>query len=146
MKSIEQRALEWATSNDTGLSSTAICRHMTTGNCAGDYPVDIGDFGRCKRLIDLIPEWRERMPEMAKYGRGWLVMAKRWDELTAAYGDGKNRPKFFPLIQKVIADGYREDPNYECKFGKDGSLQSWSRKGGGYSGIRLGNSTIEFGR
>ena len=68
-KPVEQRALFWALSGDTGTSSEAIARHMT-GNPQYRYagpPSDASDRGRCIRLLELIPEWLPRLNEMRKY-------------------------------------------------------------------------------
>lgn len=67
-KPVEQRALFWALSGDTGISSEAIAKHMT-GNTPGRMmpPSDASDRGRCIRLLELIPEWIARLPEMVQY-------------------------------------------------------------------------------
>ena len=70
-KPVEQRALFWALSGDTGISSESIAAHMT-GNPKGDSfgiqpPSDASDRGRCIRLLELIPEWIPRLQEMTKY-------------------------------------------------------------------------------
>lgn len=66
-KPVEQRALFWALSGDTGTSSEALCGFMT-GNPTGRWytgpPSDSSDRGRCIRLLELIPEWIARLPEM----------------------------------------------------------------------------------
>lgn len=68
-KIIEARAMYWALSGDTGISSETLARHMTgignTGFRAGP-PSDADDRGRCIRLLELIPEWIPRLPELAK--------------------------------------------------------------------------------
>lgn len=70
-KPVEQRALFWALSGDTGVSSESIARFMTGNDFnAGDKwfgggpPSDASDRGRCIRLLELIPEWIPRLPEM----------------------------------------------------------------------------------
>lgn len=67
-KPIYDRALFWAMSGDTGISSEAICNHML------GYPErrvmppsDASDRGRCIRLLELVPEWIPRLNEMLKY-------------------------------------------------------------------------------
>lgn len=70
-KPVEQRALFWALSGDTGISSEALAAHMT-GNKANarwgmQPPSDAADRGRCIRLLELIPEWLPRLPEMKQY-------------------------------------------------------------------------------
>lgn len=82
-----QRAARWLLSDDAGLSSEALCRHMLGFPCDNEdwgYPVphDTGDLGRCLRLLKLIPEWAPRMPEMAQRGRHWAALVAEWDRLT----------------------------------------------------------------
>jgi len=80
--------MEWLLGDDTGVSSEAIWRHMM-GRRQRDgyfnYPSDPDDFGRCHRLLCLIPEWRARMPEMAKHGKVWAGLVARWEEVTQSY-------------------------------------------------------------
>lgn len=59
---------DWATSDDTGSSSMAMCRFMLGLPPKDGYyshPYDAGDRGRCIRLLNLIPEWWDRIDEMA---------------------------------------------------------------------------------
>lgn len=55
-------------------------------------PQDAGDFGRCKRLLDAIPEWKPRLNEVAeKYpDTAWPRIIARWGELEAAKHDRVN--------------------------------------------------------
>lgn len=75
---IEKRALFWSLSGDTGISSEAICAHMTgnpTNKTWGfQAPSDMSDRGRCIRLLELIPEWIERLPEMVQYDAGNVII------------------------------------------------------------------------
>lgn len=67
---VEGRAIYWALSDDTGMSSKAIARHMTGGRhgiSGASPPSDSSDRGRCIRLLELIPEWIPRLNEMVKY-------------------------------------------------------------------------------
>lgn len=67
-KPVEQRALFWALSGDTGISSEALAQHMTGGGSRRmSPPSDADDRGRCIRLLEIIPEWIARLPEMVKY-------------------------------------------------------------------------------
>ena len=84
-----QRVEEWITGHDTGTSSKAIYRHMMgyTRERAtfGTHPHDPADFGRCYRLLQIAPNWRNRIGEMAEYSKAWASLAGAWDELTAMY-------------------------------------------------------------
>lgn len=65
--SVMQRAIKWATGSDTGISSEALCSYMTTGTVdrpRWNAPSDAADRGRCIRLLQLIPEWVDRLDEM----------------------------------------------------------------------------------
>lgn len=72
-KPIERRALFWSMSGDTGVSSEAIAKHMTGNLNPGPFgfspPSDSSDRGRCIRLLELIPEWIPRLPEMVQYDK-----------------------------------------------------------------------------
>lgn len=66
---IEARASYWALSGDTGISSETLANFMLGypqhTNLAGP-PSDAGDRGRCIRLLELIPEWIPRLPELVQ--------------------------------------------------------------------------------
>lgn len=132
-ESIEARALKWAVGRDTGSSSKALCAHMSGSkpDNDGDYPRDPDDLGRCLRLLELVPEWKPRISEMAVYGTGWAGLVKLWPQIAASMTDeggidwmrGKRAPKTYALMKLAICDGYRNDPNYRCQFNDDGSLR-----------------------
>lgn len=84
----------WWLGTDVGKSSAAIftvlCaeRLKWESNYYGQKatPQDAADFGRCRRLLDAIPEWRSRLNEVAeKYAdTAWPKIVPRWAELEAA--------------------------------------------------------------
>lgn len=133
---INRRAIEWMLSDDTGLSSKAICAHML-GLEPEDtsYPSDPTDLGRCLRLMELIPEWKPRIKEMANYGPGWAGQIEVWDELNNTmtnevgidWSKGKKAAETYKAMKLAQASGYRNDPAYECGFDKNGFV-SWSTK------------------
>lgn len=45
------------------------------------YPYDAADFGRCFRLLEVIPEWRARLSEMAAHGEQWAALVATWPTL-----------------------------------------------------------------
>lgn len=49
-------------------------------------PQDAGDFGRCLHLLSVMPEWRDRLPEVATAypGTKWPAIIDRWAELESA--------------------------------------------------------------
>lgn len=52
----------------------------------GSTPRDSADFARCSRLLDLFPEWRARLPEVAVTfpDTQWPHIIARWSEIEYA--------------------------------------------------------------
>lgn len=71
-KPLEQRVMFWALSGDTGVSSETMCAFFT-GNPLRRFsgaPSDAADRGRCIRLLELVPEWIERLDELKTLDKG----------------------------------------------------------------------------
>lgn len=89
------QALSWVVSDDTGSSSLTIWAVMMgvtspTGRSSrfmtlGTPPADPDDFGRCVRLLDLVPEWKNRLAEVSSRYPRWEPLIRHWDELTTLY-------------------------------------------------------------
>lgn len=77
-------AREWLATGRQGTSSMTIFSRMT-GKTVGeeDHPHDTGDFGRCRRLLEAVPEFRARLHEMASVSLVWAELVECWDELCA---------------------------------------------------------------
>lgn len=107
--SVLSRAIEWLVTGETGTSSKTILAVMT-GNVEGkrslDYcvPLDASDFGRCKKLLNAIPEWREQLPKVAEVFPQWRLLVELWDSLDRLY-DSEN---WAPLnhILRVLREEY----------------------------------------
>ena len=86
---MDVRLAEWLASGDTGISSKAIAMWLSAGvryrHWGHGEPSDGADFGRCYRLLKVIPEWRSRIGEMAACGGKWPALVSRWDEIEAVY-------------------------------------------------------------
>jgi hypothetical protein len=86
---IEKRALIWISREDKGISSETIWVVMMLGEDAKQswcsVPWDPSDFGRCHRLLEYIPEWRERLHEVAELFPAWGPLVAHWDEMTRLY-------------------------------------------------------------
>lgn len=112
MSTIERRAMEWLVGTDTGISSVAICRHMLgiARPRKHSHPRDGGDLGRCLRLLELIPEWKSRINEMAEHGPYWAALAARWDELEVSLSEEAGSqferfaksPKTYNLMRQIL--------------------------------------------
>jgi hypothetical protein len=110
--SIARRALLWLAGGDSGMSSEAICYHMLGMKSDGSFPLDPSDLGRCLRLLELFPEWKPRMGEMARYSAQWAALVERWDELAEmmadevgigwSKGNGKRAPRTYAAMKDAI--------------------------------------------
>ncbi len=67
MTTEEFELVKWLLSDDTGMSSKAICNFMLDLPDQNNYskPMDKWDRGRCIRLLNIMPKWWDRIDEMA---------------------------------------------------------------------------------
>ena len=95
---VAERAKAWlADESGVGLSSRTIHDVMTGGRSSGCCPLphhranaphDADDFGRCARLLELIPEWVPRLGEVANVCLPFRRLVRCWPELTLLYERG----------------------------------------------------------
>jgi len=145
---MDKRIAEWLASGDVGSSSKAIMLWLSSGTTdtryGPDTPRDAGDLARCLRLLERIPEWKERMPEMAAAGGLWPTFIKHWDKIVATFMeecDGKIPAQYglwhkfdrtYALMRKANDEAYAADrPNFTevsagdtmtVRFAKDSPL------------------------
>lgn len=88
------RAMYWRNNGDVGLSSLTIwCHFMNAKHPEADkvewkdIPYDVDDFSRCYRLLEAVPEWKEKMQvsSLSEASNTWKVLVQRWPELTQLY-------------------------------------------------------------
>ena len=102
---IEFRAHTWIVGHDTGRSSKTIWGVMMGVRVPDmDAPHDPDDFGRCYRLLQLIPEWRRRLHEVAGQCPRWKPIIEAWPQLARLYRTAVQRqwrgsPKLYSLLQ-----------------------------------------------
>lgn len=88
MKSIQDRANAWVVGERTGMSSKAIWAHMMGAGeprWGWSNPHDPDDLSRCLRLLEQIPEWQARLPEMAKRSKQWAGLVRHWDAIVQSF-------------------------------------------------------------
>lgn len=87
--STERKVLEWMLSDDTGVSSetmVAIAFDIPKrGHFGLDAPHDPGDFGRCYRLVQSVPEIREHFGKIGEKVKAFHGILANWDELSRIY-------------------------------------------------------------
>jgi hypothetical protein len=111
MLTIDPKAWAWFMSGDTGTSSKTIWSVMTgiPIDCA-DVPYDPSDFGRCHRLLEKFPEWRERLGEVAARYPVWGPLVREWPALTRRYVRAieqgrKSAPKMWHRMETLVDEG-----------------------------------------
>lgn len=109
-RAVPAEALAWIVGDDTGSSSEAIwCAMIGIPLSYSMVPYDPSDLGRCVRLLEQVPAWRDRVPELANLNAGWAAYVARWDELTALlrkevgadWARGRRAPQTYELMQQI---------------------------------------------
>ena len=84
---IPDTAIAWLRNGERGSSSEVIFEHLTGIPIRGwgwkFPPADPSDLERCRRLLDAVPEFSARLPEMAQVSPQWAALVVNWDELCA---------------------------------------------------------------
>jgi hypothetical protein len=106
------RARWWKARGDVGDSSLTIWSVLVPG---GGYvhrpniPYDPDDFRRCRRLLEIIPEWRPKLPRVAEKFPCWKPFADAWEELDAMFtkgeagkGKGKHSDLMYDRMQQLV--------------------------------------------
>lgn len=95
--------IDWLLGDDTGKSSKTLFAVMLGKEYSDpSVPLDAGDFGRCHRLLEAFPEWRQRLPEVAAKHLAWGPLVREWDALTALY---KSKSRLYERLQPLIDEG-----------------------------------------
>lgn len=98
-------ARAWLKNGDTGTSSLTIWRTLMGETPEdADVPHDPADFGRCYRLLKVMPSWRARLPEVAAKYPAWKRLVEAWDELTALFDEeapSGTCPKLYARMQAL---------------------------------------------
>jgi hypothetical protein len=107
-------AIGWLSNGDTGISSETIWRVMmgrsTTGRQWDSWPSDPDDFGRCYRLLLVMPSWRARLGEVAQRfpKTPWVALVEKWADVerlfleeTGGALDNWSAPKTYELMKEL---------------------------------------------
>ena len=80
----------WLDSDDVGASSKYMAMQLS-GRVGTEcsHPLDVDDFGRCVRMLEVCPELRPLVPLMVNCSPEWAALVERWDELTQLYTQEK---------------------------------------------------------
>ena len=88
-ESEEARIAFWMKHGEHGLSSKCMAWMLQDKPihpiAETAWPHDRSDFGRCHKLLAIVPEFYGRMDRMKVCGTQWASLVDHWDELTALY-------------------------------------------------------------
>ena len=107
---MERQILEWLASGDTGLSSEAMAFTAMGVGRRSYHPLDPGDFGRCLRLVRLVPAIRNHFGDIAKLSPQWEAIIANWDAIELSFiaevgfywEKGGGDQKTYELMKSVI--------------------------------------------
>lgn len=108
------RVAQWMIGDDRGISSEYLAAvFMGAPTRRGDYPLDPSDFGRCYRLLKLVPEIRKAIfAKVARRDSVWRQLILHWDEIEKLYLEelpSGMAPKCYALMRKLIDLGRAAD-------------------------------------
>lgn len=136
---------EWARSWDVGISSGVIYSVLSgqptpsvefSGPGETNWPHDVGDFGRCVRLVRVgsavdgpAPSWAERLGEVSGRYPCWAPFVVEWSKLSALYTEetgcagwelpkeGTKAPRLYEAVRRCaeLAEVCREARRKEAR-------------------------------
>lgn len=91
-KTEEQNANWWAANGEHGISSKTMFNHLVKGtgirplqNSYQCTPSDPDDFKRCYKLLQAVPQWKQRLDELKTLSPVWAKLVDNWGKLTEMY-------------------------------------------------------------
>ena len=114
---VRRRAFFWLTNGEKGLSSETMCLYLLSGEITHRFPgpaapADPSDLGLCLGLLDMVPEWRDRLPEMAAVSSEWAALVPIWDRIEALYREERPTgyaPRCYAAMREAL-DAARRAP------------------------------------
>lgn len=133
---------QWIINGETGVSSMTIWAVLMNAvmddedryRGSYDIPYDSGDFGRCYKLLEAVPGFRERLGEVGERFPIWRPFVREWEFLERMYAQ-EHYEELSRRIRTLVDEG-----RIEAGWKKQGK-SSWKKPSGGTAG-RVGN--VEF--
>lgn len=118
--------IAWFCSDGVGVSSREIvqaAKDISGSDGLWNYPNDPADFGRCARLLKLVPSLREpAFKRLSEDGSPvWKALISRWDEIEATmekeagidWSKGSSAPDTYELMIRIKSDARLQDKHEE---------------------------------
>ncbi|EPL9568138.1 hypothetical protein MMK73_000179 [Providencia rettgeri] len=97
----------WLASDDVGASSKYMAAVLSKRfDAPNHYPLDPADLARCIRLINAVPEFKERLWIMRARSIQWSFVIDNWDKWKELYeaGEGKKLYQEMKLTYESLRD------------------------------------------
>jgi hypothetical protein len=112
---VVNKAINWLDNGRVGLSSATMCgtffpqlkdhhklkdKYDYDGNLEINHPHDNGDFSRCVKFLDAVPEVRARMDELKPLSKEWKNLVEKWDQIESLMK--VNEDESYSLIRECL--------------------------------------------
>lgn len=85
-KWLYEKAARWLANWELGMSSkTMYACFMNAKDFEVSHPHDPDDFKRCYKLLQTVPEWKAKLPQLKKLSTARSNLVDNWDKLTEMY-------------------------------------------------------------
>ena len=91
-KNIEEKAMWWIENGHIGMSSKTMWLCLMNQNVKNAYhPYDPDDFSRCYKLLEAVPEWKEKhhLIKLKSLSTAWSNLVDNWDKLTEMFEENR---------------------------------------------------------
>lgn len=124
MTETAHRVAAWRETGRTGSSSKTMAAHLMGETVPSpSYPHDAADFGRCLGLLEAVPEFRDRIKELADLGgyvgEVWGALAENWATLEELHGQ---LPESCTTAMKAIIHPIEQESGRVVRLSGNASL------------------------
>lgn len=113
MNTLQTKTIKWLATGSTGSSSEAMAFWLAFGQKTCDnyaHPHDPDDLDRCLRLLDTVPELRQRLHHMSEVSPYWGALLNNWgaiershlEEVGLGWCKAHSAPKTYALMREVL--------------------------------------------
>lgn len=109
---VVQKVALWFATGSVGISSKAMATWIGLGELPSDrgHPYDPDDLDRCLRLLEAVPELREKLPAMRGLSPQWEALVNRWDEVERSHLEevglgwtkARSAPRTYKLMREIL--------------------------------------------
>ncbi len=113
-KTVEENATWWLQNGERGMSSETMFFWLNVTNIpsplkkpSGASPSDPGDFSRCYKLLQAVPQWKGELHRLKPVSPTWAALVDNWDKLTSMYEEEVQTKKdngMYEFMEEIRCD------------------------------------------